>query len=90
MANKNRYKQLEQYMTIALIANLFLFILCLCVSSIIWLKVILSILIISISVACIVYLYMTKELLKPRSLWMTSGAVSILACQLASIILNFP
>lgn len=90
MAKPNRYKQMEQYMTIALIANLFLFILCLCVSSIIWMKIILSVFIILISIVCLIYLYMSKELLKPRSLWMTSGAASILACQLASIILNFP
>lgn len=90
MAPKNRYKKMERYMSIALIVDFLFFMLCLFVGSIVFLKVILSILIFLLSSACIVYLYLSKEILKPRSLWMTSSAVSILVCQLFSVILNFP
>ena len=90
MRQPNRYKEMERYMTYALLADLFLFILYLCFASIIWLKVILSILIIILSGGSLAYLYITKELLKQRSLWMTAAAGSILICLLFSLILNFP
>ena len=90
MRQPNRYKEMERYMTYAILADLFLFILYLCFASIIWLKVILSILIIVLSGASLAYLYITKELLKQRSLWMTAAAGSILICLLFSLILNFP
>lgn len=90
MAQNNRYKDMERYMTYVLLTDLALFILYLCFSSIIWLKVILSILIILISGLSLAYLYITKELLKPRSLWMSTAAAAILVCLLFSLILNFP
>ena len=90
MAQNNRYKDMERYMTYVLLTDLVLFILYLCFSSIIWLKVILSILIILISGLSLAYLYITKELLKPRSLWMSTAAAAILVCLLFSLILNFP
>ena len=90
MRQPNRYKEMERYMTYAILADLFLFILYLCFASIIWLKVILSILIIILSGGSLAYLYITKELLKQRSLWMTAAAGSILICLLFSLILNFP
>ena len=82
MRQPNRYKEMERYMTYAILADLFLFILYLCFASIIWLKVILSILIIVLSGASLAYLYITKELLRQRSLWMTAAAGSILICLL--------
>ena len=90
MNHQNRYKEMERYMTYALLADLFLFILYLCFGSVIWLKVVLSIFIILVSGGSIAYLYMTKELLKQRSLWMTAAAGSILICLIFSLILNFP
>ena len=90
MAQNNRYKDMERYMTYVLLTDLALFILYLCFASIIWLKVILSIFIILISGLSLAYLYITKELLKPRSLWMSTAAAAILVCLLFSLILNFP
>ena len=39
---------------------------------------------------CLAFLYMSKELLKQRSLWLTSGFFSILLCLTVSLILSFP
>lgn len=93
MANRrNRYKTMERYMTAALIGDLLLFILYMIFAGlgIIWMKVILTVLVIAISGLCIVYLYLSQELLRPRSLWMTVSAISILFCLFFSLILNFP
>ena len=91
-ADKNRYKQMEQYMTISLIADLVLLILFLIVSAagIIWLKVVMAIITISLSALCLLFLYYSRELLRPRSLWMTTGAAAILICLVFSLMLNFP
>jgi len=88
----NRYKEMERYMTLALIANAVLFVLYLiCAGSgIIWLKVILAILCIALSGLCLAYLYFSKELLRQRSFWMTACAGAVLICVVASLILNFP
>ena len=88
----NRYKQMEKNMTITLLGDLGLFLLyLLCAGAgIIWLKVILSILCILLSVAILGLLYLSQELLRPRSLWMTTGAASILLCLIVSLILNYP
>ena len=93
MATKNnRYEQLDQLMTKALIADgaLFFLYLIFAACGVIWLKVILAICVFLISGACLALLYMTKELLRRRSLWMTTGAGSALLCLLFSLILNFP
>ncbi len=93
MAQKpNRYKQMERYMTYALCldAVLFIFYLIVAGNGIIWLKVILTLLCIAVSGALLWFLYMTHELLKQRSLWITAGAVAIVVCLFFSLILNFP
>ena len=76
MDNNIRYKQMEQYMTYALFADAVLFILFLIFAGlgIIWLKVITAILCILLSGACLALLYLSKELLKQRSLWMSTAA----------------
>ena len=88
----NRYDQMAQYMTYTLIGNALLFIAFLFASGygIIWLKVILFILTFILSLLCLAFLYLTKELLRPRSLWMTTAAAAIALCVLFSLILNFP
>lgn len=93
MAQKiNRYKKMERYMTYALCIDTIVFILYLLVAGngIIWLKVILTLLCFAISGALLWFLYATKELLKQRSLWITTGAVAIAICLLFSLLLNFP
>ncbi len=93
MATKNsRYQQLEKYVTFMLIADLALFIAFLFVAGagIIWLKVILTIFTLFVAGLCLYMLWASKELFKPRSLWMTVAAVSIVVCLIASLLLNFP
>ena len=82
---RNRYKEMERYMTYALIADAVLFVLYLiCAGSgIIWLKVILAILAIALSGLCLFFLYSTRELLRQRSLWMSACAAAVLICTLA-------
>ena len=89
---RNRYNQLQQVISIALIGALALFIFywIAAANEIVWLKVILSILIFIICAACIGFLYITQELLRPRSLWMTLAAAAIAICLLLSLILHFP
>lgn len=92
MARNNRYKELERYMTYVILFSAVMFIIFLIASGagIIWLKVIASILSIAASVLCLAYLYLTKELLRTRSLWMTAAAVAIIACTLFSLMLGYP
>lgn len=93
MAGKGiRYQQMEKYITYGLIADAVLFILYLIFAGfgIIWMKVILAVLAFLLSAAILGYLYLTKELLRPRSLWMSVAAASVIVCLLFSLILNFP
>lgn len=89
---RNRYQEMERCMTWALIADGVLFLLYLIFAGlgILWLKVILAIFIIAISLIALAFLYLTKELLRQRSLWMSVAAAGILICMLFSLILNFP
>ena len=88
----NRYKKMEQYMSLILIGDLILFIFFLISAGngVIWLKVILFILTLLVSGLCLAYLYLSQELLKQRSLWMSAAAAAIAICLLFSLILNFP
>lgn len=93
MVNKpNRYSEMERYMTYALLADAVLFVLYLIIagSGIVWLKIVLAILGLILSGLLLWYLYITKELLKRRSLWISTGAAAIAVCLLFSLILNFP
>lgn len=93
MGNKNnRYKEMERYMTCALVADLLLFIFFLIAAGngIVWLKVLLTLFTFLLSAGCLAFLYLSRELLRPRSLWMTAAAGSIVVCVLFSLILNFP
>lgn len=92
MNDVSRYKQMEQYMTYALIADAGIFILYLIFAGfgILWLKVITAILCVLISAACLAFLYISKELLRQRSLWMSAAAAAVLVCLLFSLILRFP
>lgn len=88
----NRYKDFERYMTIALIADAVIFVVYLIAAAtgVIWLKAVTAIIAFLLSGLCLVYLYITHELLKSRSMWMTVGAASVILCTLFSLILNFP
>ena len=88
----NRYKQMELRMTCVLLADLFLFIVYLFSAGfgVIWLKVITAIFAILASLLCLGFLYLSQELLRRRSLWMTLAAGAILICTLFSLIVGFP
>ncbi len=93
MARQNkRYQQMKWYMTYTLIAAAGIFALYLVFAGfgIIWLKAITAILTALVCIGCLAFLYVSKELLKSRSMWMTTAAAAILICLLFSLILNFP
>ena len=89
---KNRYKQMESIVTaiLCLDAIVFLGFLILSGMGMTALKAITAILSIALSGFVLYILFITKELLRKRSLWMTLAAGCILLCLLASLILNFP
>lgn len=89
---RNRYKEMERYVTYALLIASAMFMLFLIASGygITWLKVISAIVAILISGLCLLFLYFNKELLRRRSLWMSTAAAAIVICILFSLILQFP
>ena len=89
---RSRYKEMERYITYALLTALAFFVLFLIASGygIGWLKAISAIVAILISGLCLVFLYFNKELLRRRSLWMTAAAAAMVICILFSLILQFP
>ena len=93
MARDNsRYQQMETYMTYALIAGAGFFVLYLIFAGygVTWLKVITAILTIATGVLCLGVLFLTRELTRHRSLWMTSAAVALLLCTVISLAVSFP
>lgn len=87
-----RLQKMQLCMCGALALDLFLFIIYLIAAGngIIWLKVIIAILTILLSLLCLGFLYLSQEILRPRSLWMSVTAAAIAICLLFSLILNFP
>ena len=92
MAKRSRYKDMERGMTILLIASALDFILFLVFAGmgILWLKVITAIFAILMPVLCLSFLFLSWELLKQRSLWITMGFFGILICTIVSLIVNYP
>lgn len=88
----NRYLQMRKTMSYILIGDTAVFILYLVAAGlgVIWLKALTSIIAILTSVLCLGYLYLTQEIFKKRSLWMTVAAGAIVICILYSLALNFP
>ena len=89
---RNRYKEMERYMTYALIGDAAVFALYLLFAGlgVVWLKVILAIIAIGTAGLGLAYLYLTQELLRKRSFWMSVGFASVAICLLFSLLLNFP
>ena len=89
---RNRYRQLEQIMSLALLVDVALLILYMIFAGvgIVWLKVFVAILCFAISAVCLVVLFFSQELLRSRSLWMTISAGAVVLVLLFSLILNFP
>ena len=92
MARRNRYRQMEFMMTRILLADAAIFVLYLLFATfnVVALKWIMAIIAILSSGLCLGFLYMTGELLKKRSLWMSTGFAAVALCTLVSLILSFP
>ena len=90
--SKSRYAQMRRNMSFALAGDFALFIIYLIAAGcgVIWLKALSAIIAILASILCIGYLYLTQEIFKKRSLWMTIAAGAIAICILYSLVLNFP
>ena len=90
--NRARFKQMEMIMTVVLCvdAAIFLAYLIFAGLGITGLKIITTILCFLISGAVLYFLYITRELLRKRSIWMTLAATCIILCVLVSLILRFP
>ena len=92
MAKRNRYRELESKVTIGIAADVAVFVLYLLVAGagIVALKVIAAIVAILGSLLALGFLFMSGELLKKRSLWMTVAFASVLLCTIVSLVCNFP
>lgn len=90
--NRARYKKMETIMTAVLCLDAAVFLLYLIFAGLgmVGLKVTTAVLCFLISGAALYFLYMTRELLRKRSIWMTLAAACIILCVLASLILRFP
>lgn len=89
---KARYKKMETMMTAVLCLDAVIFVayLIFAGAGMIAMKVISAILCFLISGAVLYFLYMTRELLRKRSMWMTLAAACIILCVLVSLVLKFP
>lgn len=92
MSNNNRYKEFEQLMTALLLAGTVVFVLYLIVAGvgILWLKATLAVIELLICLGGFALLYASRELTRPRSLWLTCGYLALFVCILVSLILNYP
>lgn len=92
MAKRNRYRELEKKVTLMIAADAAVFVLYLLVAGagVVALKVITSIVAIIGSLLALGFLFMSGELLKKRSLWMTVAFASVLLCTIVSLVCNFP
>ena len=93
MAKVNtRYKRMETLMTAVLILDAIIFIADLIFAGIgmIGMKAVTAVLCFLISAAVIYFLYMTRELLRKRSIWMTLAAACVILCLLVSLLARFP
>ena len=92
MGRRNRYREMEFKMTRILVADAAVFLLYLLFAAlnVAFLKWLLAIVAILGSGLCLGFLFLTGELLKKRSLWMTVGFACVVICTLYSLILRFP
>ena len=91
-SKRSRYKKMEALVTTVLCVNIAVFLAFLVFSGMgmTVLKVVTAILCFALSGAVLYILYMTRELLRKRSIWMTLAALCTIICVLASLILRFP
>lgn len=89
---KSRFKKMEFYITIALCvdAAIFLAYLIFAGMGLLALKIIAAVVCIALSGAALYQLFLSHELLRRRSLWMSLAAACIILCILISLLLKFP
>jgi cytochrome b subunit of formate dehydrogenase len=89
---KTRYKKMEAIVTGVLCVDTVIFVtyLLFAGSGMVAMKAVTAIFALLISGAVLYFLYMTRELLRRRSIWMTLAAACIVLCLIASLILHFP
>lgn len=89
---KSRFKKMEFYITIALCvdAAIFLAYLIFAGMGLLALKIIAAVVCIVLSGAALYQLFVSHELLRRRSLWMSLAAACIILCILISLLLKFP
>lgn len=92
MSKRNRFLEFERKMTQVLLGDAVVFMLYLIFSGagVIPMKVITAIVAILTSLLCLGYLYMSGEIRKRRSLWMTTASAAMFLCTLISLICNYP
>ena len=92
MDNKRRYKEMEQYLTYALVGSAVVFLLYMIFAGlgVVWLKVLTAIILVAVCGLALAWLYLTGELLRYRSRWMSVGFAAILVVLLVSLVLNYP
>ena len=92
MNDRNRYRLLEltACAVIAVASVFFIIFLIASGSNTVWLKILALTVCVLICGLSLTYLYLSRELLRPRSLWMSLSLISILVCILFSLMLNFP
>ena len=91
-SKKTRYKKMEAIVTGVLCVDTVIFVayLLFAGSGMVAMKAVTAIFALLISGAVLYFLYMTRELLRRRSIWMTLASACIILCLIASLILHFP
>ena len=91
-SKKTRYKKMEAIVTGVLCVDTVIFVayLLFAGSGMVAMKAVTAIFALLISGAVLYFLYMTRELLRRRSIWMTLAAACIVLCLIASLILHYP
>ena len=90
--NLSSYRFFEQFMTITLFVTLAFFLLYLIMAGcgILAMKVVFAILALLLSAVSLFLLYTSKELLKPRSLWLSTANAAVIICTIVSLICKYP
>ena len=88
----SRFKTMEMIMTAVLCVDAVSFVAYLIFAGLgmLGLKIVCTVLCFLISGAVLYFLYITRELLRKRSIWMTLAAACIILCVLVSLLLRFP
>ena len=89
---QNKFRELERFLTTLLLFNLAFFVFFLFFSGVgvIFLKVVCALFAFLVSGFCLWLLHKTKEIFRPRALWLTCGFASMAILTLTSWICRFP